>query len=178
VVFAADNGLAVGQHGLFGKQNLYDHSVRVPLVIGGPGLPKGAACDSLCYLLDLFPTLCDLTGVPAPSTVEGRSLMPALKNPKARIRDSVFLAYRHFQRGVRTDRWKLIKYNVAGKQTTQLFDIQNDPGEMNNLAAADEARVRELTALLRKWMRETEDDLDLDKPDWGFAGPSGSAAED
>ena len=66
VIFAADNGLAVGQHGLLGKQNLYDHSVRVPLVIGGPGLPRGAKCDSFCYLLDLFPTLCDMTGSPVP----------------------------------------------------------------------------------------------------------------
>jgi len=178
VVFAADNGLAVGQHGLFGKQNLYDHSVRVPLVMGGPGLPRGARCDSLCYLLDIFPTLCNLTELPVPATVEGRSLMPALRNAKAQIRDSVFLAYRHFQRGVRTDAWKLIKYNVGGKQTTQLFDLRADPGEMKNLAEAQPARVRELTGLLKKWMRETEDDLDLDKPDWGYTGPTGPAAED
>jgi arylsulfatase A-like enzyme len=165
VIFAADNGLAVGQHGLLGKQNLYDHSVRVPLVIGGPGLPQGARSDSFCYLLDLFPTICDLTGLPVPKSVEGKSLAPLLKNPKARVRDSVFFAYRQVQRGVRTDRWKLIRYSVSGVRTTQLFDMQNDPLEMHNLAAEPEnaTQVREMTALLRRWMKETGDRLDLDK---------------
>src|SRR5260370_29375322 len=78
VVFAADNGLAVGQHGLLGKQNLYDHSIRVPLIMSGRGVPGGKRADTLCYLLDLFPTLCDLTGLPTPSPLEGRSLQPAL----------------------------------------------------------------------------------------------------
>ena len=133
VIFAADNGLAVGQHGLWGKQNLYDHSIRVPLVIGGPGLPRGRRTDGLCYLLDLFPTLCDLTGVQAPPTVEGRSLLPLLKNPKARVRDSVYFAYRHFQRAVRTEEWKLMVYNVADRRTTQLFHIRHDPMERTNL---------------------------------------------
>jgi arylsulfatase A-like enzyme len=170
VIFAADNGLAVGQHGLLGKQNLYDHSVRVPLVIGGPGLPRGARCDSFCYLLDLFPTICDLTGLPVPATVEGKSLAPLLKNPKAKVRDTVFFAYRHVQRGVRTDRWKLIRYNVNGLQTTQLFDLQSDPLEIKNLAAepSQASRLGEMTALLKRWMRETDDRLDLDKPDWGY----------
>ena len=168
VVFAGDNGLAVGQHGLLGKQNLYDHSVRVPLVIGGPGVPKGARTDSLCYLLDIFPTLCDLTGTAAPKTVEGKSLAPLFRNPKARVRDSVFLAYRHVQRGVRTDDWKLILYNVGGKQTTQLFDVRNDPWEIKNLAAQEPGRVKEMLALLRQWMKQVEDPLDLNKPDWGY----------
>ena len=168
VVFAGDNGLAVGQHGLLGKQNLYDHSVRVPLVIGGPGVPKGGKTDSLCYLLDIFPTLCDLTGTAAPKTVEGKSLAPLFRNPKARVRDSVFLAYRHFQRGVRTDDWKLILYNVGGKQTTQLFDLRNDPWEIKDLAAREPGRVKEMRGLLKQWMKQVEDPLDLDKPDWGY----------
>jgi len=170
VIFAADNGLAVGQHGLLGKQNLYDHSVRVPLVIGGPGLPRGAKCDSFCYLLDLFPTICDMTGSPVPGTVEGKSLAPLLKNPQAKVRDSVFFAYRHVQRGVRTDRWKLIRYCVKGVQTTQLFDLRNDPLEMKNLAdePARAGEVREMTALLKRSMKDTGDHLDLDKPGWGY----------
>ena len=169
VVFAADNGLACGQHGLMGKQNLYDHSMRVPLVIGGPGIAKGKKVDSLCYLLDLFPTFCDLTGTKIPSSVEGRSLAPALTGKTVALRDSLFMAYRHFQRGVRTEHWKLIEYNVDGKRTTQLFDLQNDPWEKKNLAgdAAQAGRVRELRTLLKKWMRDTQDRLDLDKPDWG-----------
>lgn len=168
VVFAGDNGLAVGQHGLLGKQNLYDHSVRVPLILAGPGLPANRRADTLCYLLDVFPTLCDLTGAPAPQTIEGRSLLPAIGNPKTRVRDSVFLAYRHFQRGVRTDRWKLLRYNVRGKQTTQLFDLASDPWEKNNRAVAEPARVQEMSALLQRWMREVDDPLRLDQPDWGY----------
>ncbi|MCF7838435.1 MAG: sulfatase-like hydrolase/transferase, partial [Candidatus Marinimicrobia bacterium] len=70
IVVAGDNGLAVGQHGLMGKQNLYDHSVRVPLVFSGPGIPAGRQCPALTYLLDVFPTLCDLSGLATPPSVE------------------------------------------------------------------------------------------------------------
>jgi arylsulfatase A-like enzyme len=169
VVFASDNGLALGQHGLMGKQNLYDHSVRVPLVIGGPGLPRGKRVDSLCYLMDLFPTFCDLTGLKTPPEVEGKSLMPAITGREKRVRDSVFLAYKDFQRAVRTADWKLILYNVKGKETTQLFDMRHDALEMRNLAGdpAQASRIRELRALLKKWMAETQDRVDLDKPNWG-----------
>ena len=163
VVFAGDNGLAVGQHGLLGKQNIYEHSVRVPLMIRAPGLPGGRVSRSFCYLLDVFPTLCELSGLPVPETVEGRSVTAALKNPKARLRDTLFFAYRQFQRGVRTDRWKLARYSVAGKQTTQLFDLRNDPWETRNLAGepGQARRVRELTALLKAWMKRTDDPLTL-----------------
>ena len=175
VMFAGDNGLAVGQHGLFGKQNLYDHSIRVPLVIGGAGLPRGQRAATLCYLLDLFPTLCDLTGLPIPETVEGRSLAPVLQDPDVRVRDSVYAAFRHFQRGLRTGEWKLIRYHVGGKDTTQLFDLAGDPLETRNLADNPNhaGRVSEMNALLKKWMRETGDPLDLDKPAWGYVAQAG-----
>jgi len=174
VVFAGDNGLAVGQHGLLGKQNIYEHSVRVPLMIRAPGLPQGKVSRSFCYLLDIFPTLCDLTGLPVPAAVEGRSVVPALRNPKAALRDTMFFAYRHFQRGVRTDRWKLARYNAGGRQVTQLFDLRTDPWETRNLASepAQAGRVRELTTLLKDWMRKTDDPLDLDKPAWGYVPPA------
>jgi arylsulfatase A-like enzyme len=180
VVFAADNGLAVGQHGLLGKQNLYDHSIRVPLIISGRGVPEGQTAGTLCYLLDLFPTLCDLTGLPTPATVEGRSLQPALKNPAARVRDSVFLAYRHFQRGIRTERYKLIKYNVKGKQTTQLFDLFYEPLETYNRADSTDnlPKIVNLNRQLADWMKRVDDPLNLDKPNWGYTGPSGPAAAD
>ena len=169
VILAGDNGLAVGQHGLMGKQNLYEHSVRVPLVISGPGVPRGARRDALCYLNDIGPTLCEMTGVATPDSVEGKSLVPLLKDPKAAVRDSVFYVYKHIQRGVRRGPWKLIKYNVKGKQTTQLFDLDTDPREMKNLAdAPDHAeRVAEMTALLQDWMKRTDDKCDLSKPNWG-----------
>ena len=161
VIFAADNGLAVGRHGLFGKQNLYDHSVRVPLIIAGPGVARNKRTNGLHYILDLCPTVCEMAGVPVPETVEGRSVLRG-------GRDSIFLAYRHFQRGVRTERWKLILYHHGGRETAQLFEVEKDPWEMNNLAEAQPARVRQLRGLLREWMQKVDDPLDLDQPDWGY----------
>lgn len=169
IVFSADNGLAVGQHGLLGKQNLYDHSIRVPLVIGGPGVPAGRRNDALCYLLDICPTLLEMSGVPVPKNVDGESLLPAIQGGTRKVRDSVLAAYRHIQRAVRTERHKLIEYNVNGARTTQLFDLEKDRWEMHNLAqeASQRARVEEMRGLLRQWMKRAGDPLDLDKPDWG-----------
>ena len=81
IVLAGDNGLAIGRHGLFGKQNMYDHSVHVPLVMAGPGVPRNQTRDAFCYLLDIYPTLCDLVDAPIPETVEGKSLQPVMENP-------------------------------------------------------------------------------------------------
>ena len=134
IVLAGDNGLALGQHGLMGKQNLYEHSVRVPLLMSGPGIPKGERRDSLCYLLDIFPTLCDLTGLPVPGSVEGRSLVPVLRDPEAVVRESLYLAYSSLQRGVKDRSHKLLEYVVEGERMTQLFDLARDPWEQENLA--------------------------------------------
>jgi arylsulfatase A-like enzyme len=97
-------------------------------------------------------------------------LAPILRGKTEKVRDSMFFAYRDFQRAVKTGRWKLILYNVGGQKTTQLFDLQNDPAEMKNLAAepGQESRIRELTALMKSWMKKTDDFADLDKPDWGL----------
>jgi len=159
VVFASDQGLAIGSHGLLGKQNLYDHSVRTPLVFCGPGVPRGGQSDALCYLFDVFPTLCDLTGMKAPATVEGQSLAPILSGKAAKARDLVFGAYRDVQRMVRTDRWKLIRYPKVGR--AQLFDLKEDPEETRDLSAdpACAARIAELDALLRKEQKKLGDPL-------------------
>ena len=171
VIFAGDNGLAVGQHGLLGKQNLYEHSVRVPLIIRGPEIPEDVRTEALCYLLDIYPTLCDILESAAPKTVDGKSLLPVLKNKQTKVRDSLFMAYRSFQRAVRTaDNWKLIRYNVRGVETTQLFNLNDDPWEINSLAGdpAYNARLEDLTALLKDHMRKLDDFCDLDKPNWSL----------
>ncbi|MFC1564688.1 sulfatase-like hydrolase/transferase [candidate division KSB1 bacterium] len=171
IIFAGDNGLAVGSHGLLGKQNLYEHSVRVPLVISGPGIPENVRSGGLCYITDIFPTVCDLLESRIPATVEGKSLINLIKNREEKIRDSVFYAYTKLQRGVRTnDNWKLIKYNAGGIQTTQLFNLNGDPNEINNLANNIEysARMNDLTFLLKRQMKELDDFCDLDKPNWGL----------
>lgn len=134
VVFAGDNGLAVGRHGLMGKQSVYDHSVHVPLLFAGPGLPAGARRDAFCYLLDVFPTVCDLAELPTPGSVEGSSLAGVLAGSEARVREQMLLAYRHLHRAVQDKQYKLIEYNVEGTRITQLFDLQADPMETTNLA--------------------------------------------
>ena len=101
IIFAGDNGLAVGQHGLMGKQSVYEHSVRVPLIIKEAGKVSAAPrqTDKLCYLIDLFPTLCELTGTPIPDSADGRSLLPVLRQDKP-VRDYLYYGYRFFQRAV------------------------------------------------------------------------------
>lgn len=153
VVFAGDNGLALGQHGLMGKQNVYDHSVRVPLIVAGPGLAAGQRRTGLCYLLDVYPTLCELAGLPVPPSVEGKSLV------KGKGREEVYYAYRNFQRGIRHNDWKLISYNVSGQRTVQLFDMKNDPWETVNLAdkPRQSGQLDSLNRRLRQQMESTGD---------------------
>ena len=138
VVYTADHGLAVGQHGLLGKQNLYDHSVRVPCILRGPGIPSGRSVDSLVYSYDLFPTLCDLAGVAIPHTVESESLAPLLWGKRSAVRGSAYAAYRHIHRMVRSGDWKLICYraeeNGSGVDRIQLFNLKDDPWETCDLS--------------------------------------------
>ncbi len=147
VVFAADNGLAIGSHGLMGKQNLYEHSMGVPLVVRGPGVPAAQRTDALCYILDLAPTFCEIAGTPAPAGSIGKSLIPVLKSPDTRHRDILLFAYRHLMRGVRDDRWKAIWYPPLKRW--QLFDLQADPHEKQDLAA-DPAHAARLATLQQK----------------------------
>ena len=166
IVFASDHGLAIGSHGLFGKQNLYDHSMRAPLIVAGPGVAKGRRTDALCYLLDVYPTLGDLSGVTRPEGSEGVSLAGLTRNGtdaaspaggSAPPRRAVFTAYRNVQRAVRDDRWKLIVYPQVNK--VQLFDLQADPDELKDLAAdpAHAADRERMTELLKKQQAEFGD---------------------
>ena len=155
IVFSGDNGLALGQHGLMGKQNLYDHSLRVPLVFAGPGIPKGEKRDTLCYLLDIFPTLCDLLDLPIPVSVEGHSLAGCLKDKNQNTRGVLYLAYTDLMRGVRWGSYKLIEY-ASGQ--TQLFNLSNDPAEQHNLAPERPERTAGLRSQLLA-LRDAWDDL-------------------
>ncbi len=159
IIFAGDNGLALGQHGLMGKQSLYDHSIRVPLIITGPNIPKGEKTDALCYLLDLFPTICDMTGLSVPDSVEGKSLMPLVNGNAKGIRDNHYYAYKDIHRAVRNDQHKLVEYSVNGVRTTQLFDLDKDPHEMDNIA--DDPKNSKTLEILRnelaKWQKEIDD---------------------
>jgi arylsulfatase A-like enzyme len=133
VVFTSDHGLALGSHGLLGKQNLYEHSMRVPAVVAGPGVPAGRRVDALCYLFDLMATVGDLAGTPPPAGNEGRSLGPVLRGETRAVRDELLLAYRDVQRALVRPPWKLIDYPRAGRR--QLFDLDADPQECHDLWA-------------------------------------------
>ncbi|HEY1380315.1 MAG TPA: sulfatase-like hydrolase/transferase [Gemmataceae bacterium] len=171
VIYSSDQGLAVGgRHGLMGKQNLYEH-VKPPLVVTGrpaarvPRIPHGRS-DALVYLYDLFPTICELGGATVPAAVEGKSLLPVMKGQVPRVRETLFGAYKDCQRMIRDERWKLIKYNAKGVRNVQLFDLRNDPDELNNLAddpkhAGERARLEKLLAEARK---QFGDPVDFDGP--------------
>jgi len=161
IIYAADQGLALGSHGLLGKQSVYEHSMRCPLIFSGPGIPRGQSTRAFTYLLDIFPTLCDVTGIPAPPDLEGESLRPLWEGKRQRVRDSVFLPFLDIQRAVRDERWKLICYPKISHM--QLFDLQNDPNETTDLIDRAECaqHVRRLLGLMRQWQARVGDTLEL-----------------
>lgn len=161
IVYAADNGLAIGSHGLLGKQNLYEHSMKVPLMISGPNIPKAKVTDALVYLFDLFPTLCDLCQLPAPQGIDGKNLAPVVKGDAKGVRNSLYTVYRNTVRAVRTVEWKLIRY--PKRDFSQLFNLKNDPLEINNLIAvpAYKQKADEMMGLLKEWYIATNDSANL-----------------
>lgn len=157
IIFTSDQGLALGSHGLLGKQNEYEHSIRSPLIICGPGLPKAERSAALVNLSDLFPTLCELAGVEVPSTVRSKSLAPLLRHQTERLHDFVTGAFTDTQRMICDERWKFVLYPKAGR--AQLFDLQNDPDELHDLSAepAHAPKRDDLKARLEAWRREQGD---------------------
>ena len=186
VVFSSDHGLALGGHGRFGKQDLYAHSTRAPLIVAGPGVPHGSS-DALAYLHDIFPTVCDLVGAdPAggaatPATLDGVSLAPVVAGETDRLRDELFGAYLDAQRSLTDGRWKLMRFPKIG--VTRLYDWSVDPRETLDLAAdpAQAGRIDRMTARLKALQRELGDDLDLDAPptdDPAFVPPTAAELEE
>ncbi len=162
VVFTADSGVARGSHGLIGKQNVYEFdSVRVPLIIAGPGVVAGRRTDALCYLYDLLPTLGSLCGVAGPATSEGFDFSATVRDPSRPARRELLFAYRNLQRAYTDGRWKLIRYPLVDR--TQLFDLAVDPHEVTNLAGhpAHADRVAALTAALERLQRASGDTAPL-----------------
>lgn len=161
IVYAADNGLAIGSHGLLGKQNLYEHSMKVPLIISGPGIPKGKVSDALVYLFDIYPTLAEVCSLPSPEGIDGKNLVPLLSGQSDEVRSSLFTVYRTTVRAVRTKEWKLIRY--PERDYTQLFNLVQDPLELNNLAGIDEyeTRIEDMMKLMREWQNKVNDTIAL-----------------
>ena len=135
IFYTADHGMAIGRHGLQGKQNLYEHTWRVPFIVKGPGVKKGRVQGNI-YLLDVLGTMCDLAGIDPPKTVESTSFRPVLEGRQDTIREVMYGAYcggtKPGMRSVKKGDWKLIKYDVLdGKvRETQLFNLKENPGEL------------------------------------------------
>lgn len=146
VFFTSDHGYHLGEHHFWQKSKFHEEVTRVPLLISAPGYDPGRT-KALSELVDLYPTACDLTGIPVPETVQGESLRPVLADPSARVREAAFsldLRSGHF---VRTDRWAYMRYKKGGEE---LYDMEADPGQFTNLAGEDEFtdQKRELQAMM------------------------------
>ena len=151
IFFTADHGLACGNHGLMGKQNMYDHSMRAPLLVLGPDIPKDKKLDMNVYLQDIMPSTINLAGMENPEYVEFNSLMPYIEGKqKESAYDNIYGCYRDLQRMIRNDEYKLIAYPEAEK--LRLFNVQEDPLEMNDLADQQEQQER-----IERMFRELEE---------------------
>jgi len=162
IFFSADHGLAVGRHGLFGKQNMYEHSTRVPFIAVGPGIKSGAKNTSPMYLQDVHPTTLELAGAKPADKVEFKSLLPVLRGKTDKhAYDAIHGAYLGLQRSVTVDDWKLILYPQVNK--ARLYNISEDPFEKNDLAGNTKQapRVKRLFARLLALQKQMGDKVDL-----------------
>ena len=144
IVYTSDHGEMLGDHGLYTKSVPYEASLRVPLVVAGPGIPQGAS-DALVELIDLNPTLCDLVGLPPQEDIDARSLVPVLTGERAEHRTETISAIRNF----RCLRTRQVKYVEHLNDRDELYDLQEDPNEQVNLAEAQPERCRELSRRLQ-----------------------------
>ena len=191
IVYTADHGMAIGRHGLQGKQNLYQHTWRVPYIVKGPGIKAGTRSVGNIYLLDSLPTICDLAGIAGPQSIEGQSFKPVLFGKKEQVRDVLYGVYsggtKPGMRCVKQGDWKLIKYDVldGGVRETQLFNLAENPHEfikehnkqeskLSDLAENPEFadKLAEMEALLLSEMRRLDDPYRLwDQPNDGLSPP-------
>jgi arylsulfatase A-like enzyme len=159
IVFTSDHGLAIGSHGLVGKQNMYEHTINVPLIIAGPGVPAGKRTDAQCYLRDLMPTFCELAGAKLEQKIDAQSLTPVLRDPSQEIYPFITGYFQDSQRMIREGDWKLIWYPKIDRK--QIFNMKGDPHELRDLAndAGQSERVLELGTTLIAWLKEHGDPL-------------------
>ncbi|MEX1238569.1 MAG: sulfatase-like hydrolase/transferase [Cyclobacteriaceae bacterium] len=162
VIFTSDHGLAAGNHGLLGKQNMFDHSVRVPLIIMGPGVEKGTKLSQQVYLQDIMPTTYELAGIKKNNQVRFNSLIPYVTGQLSEsVYPSIYGCYMDLQRMVRTQEHKLIVYPTARK--VLLFDLKKDPYEKTDLSAVPEYKevLKSLIVELQRQQKVLNDPLDL-----------------
>ncbi len=164
VLYLSDHGLALGQHGLMGKQNMYDHSLHIPCILRGPGIPAGRRSSRLLQHMDVFPTLCEAAGVRPPAGLDGVSMLE--EEGQSDTDPCILSAYKFYQRCVMRDDMKLIRHYAAEDgywhlAYEQLFDLQADPFEIRNLAhdPRQEANIRDLRTRLHELQVRYNDPL-------------------
>ena len=142
VIYLSDNGYMWGEHGLGGKWLLYEESIRVPIIIQGPGIPdkmSGMKLDQLALNIDIAPTILDMAGIPIPSEMDGMSLYPLLRGLDSPSREDFFMEHVDIievenpipdSRGVRSDEWKYIRYLNVEPEVEEMYHIKTDPMEV------------------------------------------------
>ena len=159
-VLWGDHGFHLGDLGIWTKHTNYEQANRIPILITAPGVTQpGSSTKQLAESVDIFPTLSELAGLPAPSgpqPIDGVSLVPVLQDPSARVRDHAYHAYpkRKLGRSIRTERYRLVQWKAFdGKGDTdyELYDYQTDPNETKNLVSDHPEVVQRLTKILSKY---------------------------
>ncbi len=166
VIYTADHGLAMGSHGLLGKQNIYEHSMRCPLILSGPGIPKGESSNAFTYVHDLYATICDFAEISQPGGNDSKSLRPIVNGTADRTHESIFLPFQDNQRAVSDGRWKLHIYPKINHRI--LFDLTTDPHETNPLTpdAVEFSQIAKMLALMDAHRKRLGDPhpLSVDNP--------------
>jgi iduronate 2-sulfatase len=161
IVLWGDHGFHLGDHGIWTKHTNYEQAARIPLLIIAPGVTRpGGSTRQIAESVDIFPTLAELSGLPAPrgpQPVDGVSLVPVLRNPEARVRDHAFHCYpeEKIGRSIRTERHRLVEWKKAGAPSDtaiiELYDYEDDPLEKRNVAGEQPEMVRKLRAILNRY---------------------------
>ena len=162
IIFTSDHGMACGSHGLRGKQNMYEHTINVPLILAGPDIAPGSSSEAQVYLREIYPTTCDLVGVDIPDTVSAKSFASVLHGGAKEHNEHIFGYFTDTQRMVRnSEGWKLIYYPQIN--FSQLFNLNDDPFELHNLYGipdpAIESISNSLSNSLQNWREKSRDPL-------------------
>jgi arylsulfatase A-like enzyme len=151
VVLWSDHGWHLGEKGITGKNSLWERSTRVPLIFAGPGIAKNGRCSRPAELLDMYPTLIDLCGLPPREGLEGHSLLPQLKDANAKREWPAITTHNEGNHSVRSEHWRYIHYADGSEE---LYDERTDPNEWTNLAHGkkDDNKYAEILAEHRRWL--------------------------
>tara|TARA_B100000809_G_C15071276_1_gene506118 strand:+ start:312 stop:1106 length:795 start_codon:yes stop_codon:yes gene_type:complete len=149
IIFTADHGLAQGNHGLMGKQNQYDASVRVPWIISGPGIPENKKVNTTIYTQDVSATSLEIAGIETPDYIDFNSVLPLI-NSKEKADNLIYGSYMNYQRMVRNSNY--IIYPLTGVEL--LYNIKKDPLEMKDLSK-DKKQLKKMKKALADWKQNS-----------------------